>query len=79
MWWFRYLIEKYFKPKLTMLNDTQIIEKYGQPGDPDNLMTLTLPYPMRIAWDTTKSVTKIQCHKLIADNLFAVFSDLQAH
>lgn len=79
MWWFPWFIRKYIKPKLTMLNDTQIIEKYGQPGDPDNLMTLTLPYPMRIAWDTTKSVTKIQCHKLIADNLFAVFSDLLTH
>lgn len=62
-----------------MLNDTQIISKYGQPGDPDNLVSLTLPYPMRIAWDLTKTVNKIQCHKLIAPNLKAVFEDLLAH
>lgn len=62
--------------KPTMLTDAQIIEKYGQPGDPDNLTTLILPYPMRIAWDLTKTVTKIQCHKLIAPNLKAVFEEL---
>lgn len=59
-----------------MLNDTQIISKYGQPGDPDNLVTLQLPYPMKIAWDISKTVNKIQCHKLIAPNLKAVFDEL---
>jgi hypothetical protein len=62
-----------------MLSDSQIIAKYGQPGDPDNLTVITLPYPMRIAWDTTKSVSKMQCHKLVADKFLAVFNDLQAH
>ena len=62
-----------------MMTDEQIIAKYGQPGDPDNIVSLTLPYPMRIAWDVSKTVTKIQCHKLIAGNLLAVFNDLQAH
>lgn len=62
-----------------MLSDQQIIDKYGQPGDPDNLTTIVLPYQMRIAWDLTKNVSKIQCHKLIADNLKAVFNDLLTH
>lgn len=59
-----------------MLTDKEIIAKYGQPGDPDNLTTITLPYPMRIAWDTTKSVTKIQCHKLVADRLSKIFQQI---
>lgn len=59
-----------------MLTDQQIIDKYGQPGDPDNLQSILLPYPMRIGWDTSKTVNKIQCHKLIAANLAAVFKDL---
>lgn len=59
-----------------MLTDEQIIRKYGQPGDPLNITILTLPYPMRIAWDTSKSVTRIQCHKLIKEDLNNVFSEL---
>jgi hypothetical protein len=62
-----------------MLTDQQIIEKYGQPGDPDELTVIELPYQMRIAWDLTKTVKKISCHKLIADNLRAVFDDLLSH
>lgn len=62
-----------------MLTDKQIIDKYGQPGDPDNLTVIPLPYPMRIAWDLTKTVNKIQCHKLISQNLVNVFNDLLAH
>lgn len=61
-----------------MLTDSQIISKYGQPGDPDNLTVINLPYPMRIAWDLTKTVSRIQCHKLIAPNLTAVFNELLA-
>lgn len=62
-----------------MLSDKQIITKYGQPGNPDNLTSIMLPYPMRIAWDLTKTVNKIQCHKLIAPKLLKVFNDLLTH
>lgn len=61
------------------MSDGQIIAKYGQPGDPNQLTILQLPYPMRIAWDLTKTVSKIQCHKLIAPNLRAVFDDILSH
>lgn len=61
-----------------MLTDQQIISKYGQPGDTDNLTTITLPYRMRIAWDTKTTVQKITCHKLIATPLLNVFTDLLA-
>lgn len=62
-----------------MLTDQQIIAKYGQPGDPDNLTTITLPYRMRIAWDLKTTVQRITCHKLIADPLLNVFTDILAH
>lgn len=62
-----------------MLTQSQIIAKYGQPGDPTNLTIITLPYPMRIAWDLKTTVSRIQCHKLIAAPLLAVFNDLLAH
>lgn len=73
------LIGKKEPVKKTMLTDEQIIKKYGQPGDPANFTILDLPYPMRIAWDTSKTVNRIQCHKLIAPKLKALFDDLLSH
>lgn len=58
-----------------MLTDKQIIAKYGQPG-PANLITITLPFPMRLAWEPHTTITKIQCHKLIAQNLSAALEDI---
>lgn len=62
-----------------MLTDQQIIAKYGQPGDPSQLVTLVLPYPMRIAWDLKSTVTKMQCHKLVSGAFLKVFQELLAH
>ncbi len=62
-----------------MLTEQQIIQKYGQPGDPTKLTVIPLPYPMRIAWDTNKTVTKMQCHKLAAGRFLGLFNALQAH
>lgn len=62
-----------------MLTQNQIIAKYGQPGDQSNLTTIELPYPMRLAWEPHTSVNKITCHKLVADQLRAIFNDLLAH
>lgn len=61
-----------------MLTDSQIIAKYGAPGDMANLTTISLPYKMRIAWDPKTTVTRITCHKLIAEPLSRVFSELLA-
>lgn len=62
-----------------MLTDEQIINKYGQPGDVNQLTKILLPYPMRIAWKPETTVNAIQCHRLIAALLINVFNDLKAH
>ena len=62
-----------------MLTDQQIISKYGQPGDPTKITAITLPYPMRIAWDVKTTVNKMQCHKLAAPAFLRVFHDLLNH
>ena len=60
-----------------MLTTEKAIKKYGIPNDRGTyLTTITLPYPMRIAWDTKVTTTKLRCHKLIADNLLAVFKEI---
>lgn len=61
-----------------MLTDTQIIQKYGQPGDPNNLVSIHLIYPMRIAWDVKTAINRFSCHQLIAPNLSEVFKQLLA-
>lgn len=59
-----------------MLTQQQIFSKYGQPGDEKNFTTIALPYPMRIAWDKEKTITKMRCHKLVAQNFLNVFNEL---
>lgn len=62
-----------------MLTDAEIIAKYGQPGNPSKLTVIQLPYRMRIAWDTSVTITKMQCHELVATNFIDVFNDLKTH
>lgn len=60
-----------------MMTTAEIIKKYGQPNERGTyLKTITLPYPMRIAWDLDVKVSKMRCHKDVADNFLAVFNDL---
>jgi hypothetical protein len=39
-------------------------------------MTITLPYPMRLAWDKNVTVKTMRCHRLVADNFIRVFNEL---
>jgi hypothetical protein len=61
-----------------MLTTQQATKKYGTPTitGADYLVTLELPYPMRLAWDLDTKVNKIRCHKLVKDKLKSVFDDL---
>lgn len=59
-----------------MISTDAIIKKFGQPGDTKNFKLITLPYPQRIAWDLTMSITKMQVHKLVADQLLTIYKEL---
>jgi hypothetical protein len=63
------------------MNNPTAIKKYGVPNVTGEgyLVTLDLPYPMRLAWDTDSIVKKMRCHKLVKGNFEAVFKDLLAH
>lgn len=62
-----------------VLSETQIISKYGTPGNPDNFVTMAIPYPMRIAWDTKTIIRKMQCHEEAVIPFTCVFEDLLKH
>ena len=61
-----------------MLTTQQAIKKYGTPNETGAgyLVTLTLPYPMRLAWDTDETIIRIRCHKLVAVHFDAVFKEI---
>ena len=63
-----------------MITTKQAIAKFGVPNQQGSyLTTITLPYPMRLAWDKDTKVLKMRCHKLIAEDFIGIFNDLLAH
>lgn len=60
------------------MTTAQITKKYGTPNETGKgyLVKITLPYPMRLAWDTDTKVKIMMCHSLVADNFIAVFNEL---
>lgn len=59
-----------------MLTTEQIKKTFGEPGDTKNFVVINLPFPMRVAWDLSHSITKMQVHKLVAKRLQDIFQDL---
>jgi D-alanyl-D-alanine carboxypeptidase len=63
-----------------MLNTNEIIKIFGKPNQQGSyLTTITLPFPMRIAWDKETKLTKMRCHKLVSEDLISAFSDILEH
>lgn len=64
-----------------MLTQKQIEAKYGKANKTGAgyLVTLKLPYPMYLNWDTKTVIRSFQCHKLVHDRLLAIFQDILAH
>lgn len=63
-----------------MITTTQATQKYGVPSkNPNYLVTLNLPYPMRLSWDKNVKVNKIQCHKLVVNKLGKIFEEILLH
>lgn len=53
------------------------VEKiYGKACDEKNLVYASIPFPLKIAWDKTKTTRRIQCHKLVKDDIESIFKDI---
>jgi hypothetical protein len=50
---------------------------YGAPGS--NQVMLTLPFPQRIAWEPTKTVTRVSCHAKCKDAFYRVWKNTLDH
>ena len=60
-----------------MITTQQAIKKYGKPTQEGNyLVTINLPYPMRLAWDKKTKVNKMRCNGLVAKNFQDIFSEI---
>ena len=63
-----------------MLKTNEILNKYGKPNQNGTyLVSIKLPYPIRLAWDKNTKVNTMRCHKLVAQNFTNVFNDLLTH
>jgi len=48
-----------------------MVNFYGPVGE--NQTKLTLPYPMRLAWDTKTTLIRITCHKKCSESFYNIF------
>ena len=61
-----------------MITTKQLNKRFGFPNKNGEgyLELIDIPYPMRLAWDTSIIVNRISCHKDITSNILQVFDDL---
>lgn len=64
-----------------MITEKRLNEKYGIPNKTGKgyLVRIKLPYPMYLNWDTKTTINSFDCHRLVADRLKAVFTDILEH
>jgi len=56
----------------------ELKEKYGEPNETGKgyLVRIDLPYRMKLSWDLETNVSKMSCHKLVAEDFKAVFKEI---
>jgi hypothetical protein len=61
-----------------MITQKALLSKYGTPNasGAGYLTIIDLPYPMFLNWASATKVTRISCHKLVADKLVAIFKEI---
>lgn len=61
-----------------MLTTDQKRQLFGDPATIKNLARIALPFPQRVAWDLSETVTAFDCHKLIRVQLLAAYTEILA-
>lgn len=67
--------------KIRKMTDLEVVATYGQANKTGAgyLVSIKLPYPMFVNWNTSQKINSFQCHRLIATDLQNVFKDILAH
>ena len=58
-------------------NEADLEAYYGPPGS--SLVTVTLPYPLRLSWETRTVVTKTSCHAKVRDSFLQILEKVLVH
>ena len=62
-----------------MLTTAKAIAIYGTPNQSGSyLVSVKLPFPLRLAWDVDTKVTSIRVHRKVAESVLAIFTDILA-
>jgi D-alanyl-D-alanine carboxypeptidase len=62
---------------MKLLTTAQMIERYGAPNQSGTyLVSVPLPFPMRLAWDTSATVKTMRCHNYEAPRVRLIFEQI---
>jgi hypothetical protein len=60
-------------------NEAALIAFYGPPCNEAALITVDLPFTMRLAWDLNTSLNRIRCHNKVADSVLRILKAVRQH
>ena len=59
--------------------EAELTAFYGKPGTESNLTVIDAPYQLRLSWELTSRVSRVRCHKKVADSLERVLGSVLNH
>ena len=57
--------------------ESELEAYFGKPGDHQTYVAL--PYPMKLAWDERRIITRFRCHEAVEASLARIFSEVLNH
>lgn len=62
---------------MKLLTTADMMARYGRPDQAGTyLVSVLMPYPMRLAWDTATVVRSIRCHEKEVNRVRAIFTQI---
>lgn len=61
------------------LTTQEIVKMFGAKCDQANFVMVSLPFPMKLAWDLDVTITKVKFHKLVAHQFKRAFEQILGH